>query len=135
MLSITQENAKKEAQDNQKPQVSEEMKALLEEYSDVFPNTLPQGLPPQIPHDTHIELKDGSSPQKKGLYRMSPAELAELRTHLEDLVDQEFIRPSTSPWRAPALFVSKKDGNSRLCIKYRALNRLTVKESYPPSNN
>ena len=62
---------------------------------------------------------------------MSPAELEELQKQLTTLVDQGFIRPSTSPWGAPALFVSKKDGSSRLCIDYRALNRLTVKDSYP----
>ncbi len=61
---------------------------------------------------------------------MSSAELDELKNQLTELVDQGFIRPSTSHWGAPALFVSKKDGNLRLCVDYRALNRLTVKNSY-----
>ncbi len=70
-------------------------------------------------------------PHKKGLYRMSSAELDELKNQLTELVDQGFIRRSTSPWGAPVLFVSKKDGNLRLCVDYRALNRLTVKNIYP----
>ncbi len=62
---------------------------------------------------------------------MSSADLNELKTQLEERIDQEFIRPSISPWGAPVLFVSKKDGAVRLCVDYRALNRLTVKNSYP----
>ena len=118
-----------EAPANEKP--SEEMQKLVAQYADVFPEELPKGLPPKRSREFHIELKKESLPQKKGLYRMSPAELEEIRKQLTTLLDQGFIRPSTSPWGAPALFVSKKDGSSRLCIDYRALSRLTVKDSYP----
>ena len=109
----------------------QDIQKLLHEFQDVFPEKLPEGLPPKRAHDFHIDLKEGSTPQKKGLYRMSPAELSELKNQLSELIDQGFIRPSTSPWGAPVLFVSKKDGALRLCVDYRALNRLTVKNSYP----
>ena len=64
-------------------------------------------------------------------YRMAPMELKELKKQLEELLDKGFIRPSTSPWGAPVLFVKKKDGSLRLCIDYRQLNRITVKNKYP----
>ena len=110
---------------------NKDVRKLLEEFEDVFPDKLPNGLPPTRAQDFHIDLKEGSTPQKKGLYRMSPAELSELKTQLTELIDQGFIRPSSSPWGAPVLFVTKKDGAMRLCVDYRALNRLTVKNSYP----
>lgn len=78
-----------------------------------------------------IELLPGTSPISIPTYRMAPAELRELKIQLQDLVDKGFIRPSTSPWGAPVLFVKKKDGSLRLCIDYRALNRVTVKNKYP----
>jgi len=62
---------------------------------------------------------------------MAPAEMAELKKQLEDLLGKEFIRPSTSPWGTPVLFVKKKDGSFRLCIDYRGLNRVTVKKQVP----
>ena len=64
-------------------------------------------------------------------YRMAPAELKELKKQLEELLDRGFIRPSISPWGAPVLFVRKKDGSMRLCIDYRRLNQVTVKNKYP----
>ena len=105
---------------------------ILSEYKDVFPDELPKGLPPERSGgDFKIELKDGSKPAKRGLYRMSQAELEETKTQVEKLLDMGFVRPSVSPWAAPVLFASKKDGGLRFCIDYRALNRLTVKNSYP----
>ena len=64
-------------------------------------------------------------------YRMAPAELSELKEQLHELLDKGFIRPSTSPWGAPVLFVKKKDGSLRLCIDYRQLNKVTIKNKYP----
>ena len=79
------------------PKISQDMEKVLKKYADVFPKQLPKGLPPKRAHDFHIKLKEGSTPQKKGLYRMSPSELAELKSQLEELSEQGFIRPSTSP--------------------------------------
>ena len=67
----------------------------------------------------------------KAPYRMSPSELKELKVQLQDLLDKGFIRPSVSPWGAPVLFVRKKDGTMRLCIDYRELNKVTIKNKYP----
>ena len=116
---------------NQESPRNPELKALLREFNDVFPEKLPPGLPPPRSQDFHIQLKEKVVPQKKGLYRMSSAELAELKSQLTELTDQGFIRPSASPWGSPVIFVSKKDGSLRMCVDYRALNRLTVKNSYP----
>lgn len=64
-------------------------------------------------------------------YRMVPKELAELKAQIQELLDSGFIHPSVSPWRAPILFVKKKDGTMRMCIDYRQLNRLTINNKYP----
>ena len=104
---------------------------VLNEYKDVFPKDLPAGLPPKRAIDFTIDLTTDAKPQKKGLYRLSSKELEELRDQLDDLLAKGFIRPSVSPWGAPVLFVSKKDGGFRLCVDYRALNKYTVKNSYP----
>jgi len=119
-----------------KPETSEQklpkhVEQILGKYNDVFPETLPKGLPPQRKIDFRIDLVPESIPQKRGLYRMSPPELRELKKQLDELLEAGFIQPSCSPWGAPVLFVSKKDGALRMCIDYRALNRLTVKNSYP----
>ncbi|KAA0041947.1 ty3-gypsy retrotransposon protein [Cucumis melo var. makuwa] len=78
-----------------------------------------------------IELELGTVPISKAPYRMAPAELKELKVQLQELLDKGFIRPSVSPWGAPVLFVKKKDGSMRLCIDYRELNKVTVKNKYP----
>ena len=100
------------------------------EYEDVFPNEL-LGLPPHRVVDFIIELHPGTSPISMTLHRMTPVELQELRIRLQELRDKEFIRPSTSPWGAPVIFVKKKDKTLRLCIDYRQLNRVMVKNWYP----
>jgi hypothetical protein len=100
------------------------------EYADVFPDELP-GMPSDRDIEFAIELQPGTTPISKRPYRMSPAELAELKKQLQELLDKGFIRPSTSPWGCPALFVKKKDESLRLCIDYCPLNAVTIKNKYP----
>jgi hypothetical protein len=100
------------------------------EHADVFPKELP-GIPPNWDIEFAIELQPGTTPISKRPYRMPPAELAELKKQLQELLDKGFIRPSTSPWGCPALFVKKKDESLRLCIDYRPLNAVTIKNKYP----
>ena len=102
---------------------------LVKEFPDVFPEELP-GLPLDRDIEFSIELLPGTGPISKASYRMAPAKLRELKL-LQDLLDKGFIRPSVSPWGAPVLFVKKKDGSLRLCIDYRELNKVTVKNKYP----
>ena len=99
---------------------------VVSEYADVFPEDLP-GIPPEREVDFTIELVPGAAPVSRAPYRMSPAELKELKEQLMELLGKGFIRPSTSPWGAPVLFVKKKDGSMRLCIDYRQLNQLTIR--------
>jgi hypothetical protein len=100
------------------------------EYADVFPDELP-GMPPDRDIEFAIELQPGTTPISKRPYWMPPAELAELKKQLQELLDKGFIRPSTSPWGCPALFVKKKDESLRICIDYRPLNAATIKNKYP----
>jgi hypothetical protein len=100
------------------------------EYANVFPDELP-GMPPDRDIEFAIELQPGTTPISKRPYRMPPAKLAELKKQLQELLDKGFIRPSTSPWGCPALFVKKKDESLRLCIDYRPLNAVTIKNKYP----
>ena len=90
-----------------------------------------RGLPPEREVEFAIELERGTAPISKAPYRMAPAELAELKKQLEELLEKGYIRPSVSPWGSPVLFVKKKDGSMRLCIDYRQLNKVTIKNRYP----
>ncbi|WVZ58161.1 LOW QUALITY PROTEIN: hypothetical protein U9M48_008462, partial [Paspalum notatum var. saurae] len=102
------------------------------EFPDVFSEELP-GLPPDRNVEFSIELVPGTAPVSKRPYGMAPNELKELKTQLQEQLDKGFIRPSSSPWGCPALFVEKKDqGGKRLCVDYRPLNAVTVKNKYPP---
>nr|GFC45849.1 putative reverse transcriptase domain-containing protein [Tanacetum cinerariifolium] len=78
-----------------------------------------------------IDLVPGAAPVARAPYRLAPSEMKELKEQLKELSDKGFIRPSFSPWGAPVLFVKKKDGSFRMCIDYRELNKLTVKNRYP----
>lgn len=103
---------------------------VVKELIDVFPDDLP-GLPPDREIEFEINVVPGAEPISKAPYRMAPAELKELKSQLQELIDKKFIRPSVSPWGAPVLFVKKKDGSMRLCIDYRELNKITIKNRYP----
>jgi hypothetical protein len=100
------------------------------DYPDVFPDELP-GMPPDRDIEFAIELQPGTAPISKRPYSMPPAELAELKRQLQELLDKGFIRPSTSPWGCPALFVKNKDESLRMCVDYRPLNAVTIKNKYP----
>ena len=111
-------------------ELSPEDVPIIREFVDIFPKDLP-GLPPEREISFEIELLPGSAPVSKAPYRMAPAELKELQVQLQELLDKGFIRQSHSPWGAPVLFVKKKDGSLRLCIDYRDLNKITIKNKYP----
>ena len=115
-------------EDEERPDL--DLPRVVCEYVDVFPDEL-LGLPPKRVVDFGIELHSGTSPISMTPHRMAPIELQELRVQLKELLDKGFIRPSTSPWGAPVLFAKKKDKTLRLCIDYRQLNRVTIKNRYP----
>ncbi|XP_076949456.1 uncharacterized protein LOC143622099 [Bidens hawaiensis] len=102
---------------------------IVNEFPDVFPDELP-GVPQERQVEFKIDLVPGAKPVAKSPYRLAPNEMKELMSQLQDLLDKGFIRPSVSPWGAPILFVKKKDGSMRICIDYRELNKLTIKNRY-----
>jgi hypothetical protein len=103
--------------------------SVVNEFPDVFLEELP-GMPPDREIEFVIELKPGTAPIYKTPCRMTTLELAKLKEHIKELLEKEFIRPSSSPWGAPVIFVPKKDGTQRLCMDYRALNEVTIKNKY-----
>ena len=103
------------------PTVSDFPKVFSEEFL---------GLPPQREIEFSINVVPGATQASITPYRMAPLELKELKLQLQELLEKGFIQPSVSPWRAPVLFVKKKDGTLRLCIYYRRLNKLTIKNKY-----
>ena len=101
---------------------------ILCEFSDLFPADLPAGLPPSRTYDHAIELEPNHKPPSQPPHRMSPVELKELQRIINDLQKKGFIQPSHSPYGAPVTFARKKDGSLRLCVNYRALNKITIKD-------
>ncbi|XP_070008549.1 uncharacterized protein [Nicotiana sylvestris] len=99
---------------------------VVKEFLDELP-----GIPPDRIIDFGIDVVPDTQPISIPPYRMAPVELRELKEQLKDLLDKGFIRPSVSPWGAPVLFVKKKDGSLRMCIDYRQLNKVTIKNRYP----
>ena len=104
---------------------------IVQEYHDVFPATLPKGCPPKRDIEHEIQIESGGRPPNRPPYRLGPAEQDELEAQVKDLLTQGFIRPSSSPYGAPVLFVPKKDGRWRMCVDYRALNKQTIKDKFP----
>jgi hypothetical protein len=103
---------------------------VVNEFPDVFPEEL-SGMPPDRDIEFVIELKLGTTSIYKTPYRMATLELAELKEHIKELLEKGFIHPSSSPWGAPVIFVSKRDDTQRLCMDYHALNEVTIKNKYP----
>ena len=103
---------------------------ILKEFSDVFPEDI-LGLPPKRELDFTIELVLGVVPNSKDPYEMNILELNKLKLQLQELIDKNYIRSSVSPCEALVLFVKKKDGTLLLCIDYRDLNNMTIKNKYP----
>ena len=103
---------------------------VVSQFSEVFPTDF-LGLPPDRDIDFCIDVEPGTRPISIPPYRMAPAELKQLKEQLQDLLSKGFIRPSVSPWGAPVLFVKKKDGSMRMCIDYRQLNKVTIRNKYP----
>ncbi|GKC19536.1 putative reverse transcriptase domain-containing protein [Tanacetum coccineum] len=121
----------KKAEDKSEEKRLEDL-SIVREFPEVFLEDLP-GLPPARQVEFQIDLVPGAAPVARAPYRLAPAEMQELSTQLQELSDKGFIRPSSSPWGAPVLFVKKKDGSFRMCIDYRELNKLTMKNRYPLS--
>ncbi|GJU03632.1 putative reverse transcriptase domain-containing protein [Tanacetum coccineum] len=119
----------KKAEDKSKEKQLEDV-PIVRDFLDAFPKDL-LGLPPTRQVEFRIDLVPGAAPVARAPYRLAPSEMKELSEQLQDLSDKGFIRPSSSPWGAPVLFVKKKDGSFRMCIDYRELNKLTVKNRYP----
>nr|GEU89734.1 putative reverse transcriptase domain-containing protein [Tanacetum cinerariifolium] len=105
---------------------------VIRNFPKVFPEEFPR-LPPSRPVEFRIDLVPGASPVARAPYRLAPSKMRELSVQLQELMENGFIRLSSSPWRAPVLFVKKKDGSFRMCIDYGELNKLTVKNHYPLS--
>jgi hypothetical protein len=103
---------------------------VVSEFPDVFLEAL-LGMPPERKVEFAIELIRGTTPISKRAYWVSGPELVELKKQIDELLEKVYIRPSTSPWAALVLFVEKKDGTKRMCIDYRSLNEVTVKNKYP----
>jgi hypothetical protein len=103
---------------------------VVQEYPDVFPEDLP-GMPPDRDIEFIIELLPETPPISKRPYRMPINELVELKKQIAELQAKGFIRPNSSPWGAPVLFVEKKDGTQWICVDYQSLKEVTNKNKYP----
>ena len=107
------------------------LKELVSNYNDIFPKELPKELPPRRKVEHEIRLENNSKPPSRAPYRLSFIEQEELKKQLKQLLNSKLIRPSSSPFGSPVLFVKKKENTLRMCIDYRALNNITIKNRYP----
>ncbi|GJW25286.1 putative reverse transcriptase domain-containing protein [Tanacetum coccineum] len=119
----------KEAKDKSEGKRLEDV-PIVRDFPEVFPEDL-SGIPPARQVEFQIDLVPGVAPVARAPYQLAPSEMKELAEQLQELSDKGFIRPNSSPWGAPVLFFKKKDGSFRMCIDYRELNKLTVKNRYP----
>ena len=103
---------------------------VLQEFRDIFPDDIPR-LPPKRDIDFTIALVPGVALVSREPYRMNTPELLELKMQLQEFLEKKYIKPSVSPWGAPILFVKNKHGTLRLCMDYRQLKKVTVKNKYP----
>jgi hypothetical protein len=127
---VTIKGVANRAKVNQLDASQESKVSVVNEFPVVFPKEL-SGMPPDRDIEFMTELKPGTTPIYKTPYRMVTPELAELKEHIKELLEKGFIHPSSSPWGAPIIFVSKKDGTQMSCVHYRALNGVTIKNKYP----
>jgi RNase H-like domain found in reverse transcriptase/Reverse transcriptase (RNA-dependent DNA polymerase)/Integrase zinc binding domain/Chromo (CHRromatin Organisation MOdifier) domain len=107
------------------------IRALLDQYKDVFPEGLPPGMPPNRKVVHPIPLEPTAKPSYRPMYRLSPEEKEECENQVKDLLDKGLIQPSSSPWGAPVLFVPKPNGKLRMCCDFRMLNKQTIKNKFP----
>ncbi|GKC08149.1 putative reverse transcriptase domain-containing protein, partial [Tanacetum coccineum] len=120
---------KKETEDKSEEKRLEDV-LIVRDFPEVFPKDLP-GLPPMRQVEFQIYVVPSAAPVARAPYRLASSKLQELSTQMQELFDKGFIRPSSSPWGAPVLFVKNKDGSFQMCIDYHELNKLTVKNRYP----
>ena len=116
--------------DSKREQVNFKNILVIREFPNVFLEELP-GVPPKREVELSIEVVQGTTPISRAPYSMAPTNLKELKTQLQELLDIGFIQPSVSPCSAPVLIVKKKDGTLRMCIDYRQINKVTIKNKYP----
>ncbi|GJY13169.1 hypothetical protein Tco_0382478, partial [Tanacetum coccineum] len=122
-IFLAQISTKKEEDKSEGKQIKDV--PIIRDFPEVFLEDL-SGLPPARPVEFQIDLIPGAAPVARAPYRLASSEMKELSEQLYELSDKGFIRPSSSPWKAPVLFVKKKDGSFRMCIDYKELNKLTV---------
>ncbi|GJS86528.1 putative reverse transcriptase domain-containing protein [Tanacetum coccineum] len=132
VLIIRAQVTSKKTEDKSEEKRLEDVPIVLGIIGKVFPEKgMPEHIPPARQVEFQIDLVPSAAPVARAPYRLAPAKMQELSTQLQELSDKGFIRPSSSPWGALVLFVKKKDGSFRMCIDYRELNKLTVKNRYP----
>jgi hypothetical protein len=108
-----------------------ELRALLDQYKDVFPEGLPPGMPPKRNVVHPIPLEPGTKPVYRPMYRLSPRRRRNAKKQVKYLLEKGLVQPSNSPWGAPILFVPKPNGKLRMCCDFRMLNRATIKNKFP----